>query len=92
MILFDPRSGEYVTFDPKACRAERPRVGAVPIRSRGREVGFRPTPQPPVVADQTPPERAAEPPFATSHADAVAGASLSIADVRTGPPVQGSSS
>lgn len=92
MILFDPRSGEYVTFDPKACRAERPRVGAVPMRNAGREIAVRRAPQPPVpVPYRTLPERAAEPPFDTGHADAVAGASLSITDVRAGPPVQRSS-
>jgi hypothetical protein len=76
MILFDPRSGEYVSFDPQASRGERPRVRAVPMRNRGREVGFRPAPQPPLrVAGPTPPESAAEPLFAGGRADAVAGSS-----------------
>jgi hypothetical protein len=73
MILFDPQSGEYVTFDPKARLAERLRGSAIPMRIRDREVGSRPAPQPVPVACRTSPESAAEPTLAAGHAHPVPG-------------------
>jgi hypothetical protein len=77
MILFDPRSGEYVTFDLPLRPAERLRRSAISMRIHDREAGSRTAPQPQAAfAERTSPASAREPALTAGHADPVPGQSL----------------